>query len=38
MDPALPGRLHQARRPVILHEGDGDHVHEISAVRMEFLT
>ena len=33
MDQALPGRLHQARWPVILHEGDGDHVHEISAGR-----
>jgi ethanolamine utilization protein EutA (predicted chaperonin) len=31
MDQALPGRLHQARRQVILHEGDGDHVHEMSA-------
>ncbi len=33
MDPDLRRHVHQARRPVILHEGDGDHVHEMSAGR-----
>src|SRR5258706_3873208 len=38
MDKDLPGHLHQARRQVILHEGDGDHVHEISVGRRGELT
>src|SRR5260221_5052202 len=33
MDKGLPARLHQARRRVILHEGDGDQVREISVGR-----
>src|SRR5207245_2278370 len=37
MDKDLPGHLHQARQ-MILHEGDGDHVHEISAGRRGELT
>ncbi len=33
MDTAVPGHHRQPRRPLTLHEGDGDHVHEMSVGR-----